>query len=59
LRPDKQKKNFQPIHKRWIIERTFAWFDNHRRLCRIYELLIENAEEMVKVATIKHLLNKI
>ncbi|NAW49949.1 transposase, partial [Elizabethkingia argentiflava] len=59
LRPDKQKKNFQPIHKRWIIERTFAWFDNDRRLCRIYELLIENAEEMVKVAAIKHLLNKI
>ncbi|NAW50731.1 transposase, partial [Elizabethkingia argentiflava] len=52
-------KNFQPIHKRWIIERTFAWFDNHRRLCRIYELLIENEEEMVKVPAIKNLLNKI
>nr|WP_317163748.1 hypothetical protein [Elizabethkingia argenteiflava] len=41
------------------MERTFAWFDNHRRLCRIYELLIENEEEMVKVPAIKNLLNKI
>lgn len=59
LRTDKQIKDFQPLHKRWIIERTFAWFDNDRRLCRNYELLIENAEEMVKLSAIKHLLNKI
>lgn len=43
LRNDKQIMDFQPVHKRWIIERSFAWFDNYRRLCRNYELLIENA----------------
>ncbi|PWJ59692.1 transposase [Dyadobacter jejuensis] len=59
LRSDKFEKEFKPIHKRWIIERTFAWFDNDRRLCRNYELLMETAEEMVKLAAIKHLLNKI
>ena len=59
LRSDKFEKDFQPVHKRWIIERTFSWFDNDRRLCRNYELLMETAEEMVKLSAIKHLLSKI
>jgi putative transposase len=50
---------FKPIHKRWIIERTFSWFDRDRRLCRNYELTFDSAEEMVKIAAIKLLVNKI
>jgi len=38
------------MHKKWIIERTFSWFDNDRRLCRNYELLMEN---MVKLSATK------
>ena len=54
----KQKKNntFKPIHKRWVVERTFSWFDNDRRLCRNYELLMESAEEMVKLSAIRLLI---
>ena len=59
LRTDISNNAFKPIAKRWIIERTFAWFDNDRRLCRNYELLMETAEEMVKLSAIKQLLNKI
>jgi transposase len=64
LRKDNSKKVFEPIGKRWVIERTarrtvFSWFDNDRRLCRNYELLTETAEEIVKVSAIKQLLNKI
>ena len=29
-----KKHGFRPIHKRWIVERTFSWFDNDRRLFR-------------------------
>ncbi|MBO6183163.1 MAG: transposase, partial [Chryseobacterium sp.] len=43
----------------WIIERTFSWLDNDRRLCRNYELLMETSENMVKLSAIKLLLNKI
>ena len=50
---------FKPIKKRWIVERTFSWFDNYRRLCRNYELTFDSAEEMVKQANIRMLLNKI
>lgn len=59
MRNNKQEKRFEPIHKRWIIERTFSWFDNDRRLCRNYELLMESSENMVKLSAIKLLLNKI
>ena len=58
MRNDKESK-FKPVNKRWVIERTFAWFDNDRRLCRNYELLAETSENMVKLAAIKLLLNKI
>jgi transposase len=56
---EKDKANFKPIHKRWVVERTFAWYENKRRLTRNYELLMETSEEMVKIAAIQLLLNKI
>jgi putative transposase len=59
MRSDGKKSGFEPTHKRWVVERTFSWFDTDRRLCRNYELLLESSENMVKLATIKLLLNKI
>jgi putative transposase len=59
MRSDDKKSVFKPTHKRWVVERTFAWFDNDRRLCRNYELLMESSENMVKLSAIKLLLNKI
>ena len=59
MRKDNQRSDFKPISKRWIIERTFSWLDNDRRLCRNFELLMENSENMVKLSVIKLLLNKI
>lgn len=58
MRTDKDRE-FKPVNKRWVIERTFSWFDNDRRLCRNYELLLESSENMVKLSAIKLLLNKI
>ena len=54
-----KKQGFRPIKGRWVIERTFSWFDNDRRLCRNYEISFDTAEQMVKIASIKLLLNKI
>lgn len=59
MRSDDKKTWFKPVHKRWVVERTFAWFDNDRRLCRNYELLLESSENMAKLSAIKLLLNKI
>ena len=59
MRTDKENSLFKPLFKRWLVERTFAWFDNDRRLCRNYELLLESSENMVKLSAIKSLMNKI
>lgn len=48
MRKEDTSKEFKPVSKRWVIERTFSWFDNDRRLCRNYELLFESSETMVK-----------
>ena len=54
-----KEQGFRPIQKRWIVERSFAWMDYNRRLCRNYELTCDSAEEMVKLVTIRLLLRKI
>jgi len=52
-------KKFIPLAKRWIVERTFAWLLNFRRLAVDYEVKTDTAEAMIKIAAIILLLNKI
>ncbi|MCX4236767.1 IS5 family transposase [Streptomyces ortus] len=40
-------KGFQPQAKRWVIERTFGWLMQHRRLVRDYEALPQRSRAMV------------
>ena len=54
-----KSKGFKPVGKRWVVERTFSWFDNYRKLRRNYEFTFDSPEEMVKLAAIRMLLNKI
>lgn len=58
MRTDNQK-GFKVLPKRWIVERTFSWFENHRRLSKDFEYLLETSEAMIHLAAIKLLLNKI
>lgn len=43
---------FVPAKKRWVVERTFAWLDNFRRLCRNYEETTSSANEMLMIAAV-------
>ena len=43
---------FVVIPKRWIVERSFAWLDNFRRLWKNCERLIHNTHQMVTFAFI-------
>jgi putative transposase len=45
-------KGFVVIPKRWIVERTFGWFNRYRRLSKDYELLPETSEAMIQVTMI-------
>ena len=58
LRPDECPSKFQVLPKRWIVERTFSWLENFRRLTIDYEFLAETAEAMVQLACVQIMLNK-
>jgi putative transposase len=38
---------FEPLPKRWIVERTFGWLSRFRRLRKDYELYPEVSEAMI------------
>lgn len=43
---------FLLLPKRWIVERTFAWFGRYRRLAKDYEYVTQTSEAMLRVAMI-------
>ena len=45
-------KGFQVLPRRWVVERTFGWFGNYRRLSKDYEVLTQTSEAMIYVASI-------
>lgn len=40
-------KGFQVLPRRWVVERTFGWFVQHRRLVRDYEAHPERSAAMI------------
>ncbi|MCL2373580.1 MAG: transposase [Defluviitaleaceae bacterium] len=44
--------------KRWIVERTFAWANNFRRLSKDYEISTSSAENMFMLSHISTLLRR-
>ncbi len=58
LRPDECPSKFKVIPKRWIVERSFAWLENFRRLTIDYEYHADTAEAMVQLAFCKIMLSK-
>ncbi len=47
---------FVPLPRRWVVERTFAWFMRCRRLVRDYERNPAYSEAWLQLATIHRLL---
>ena len=52
-------KGFVVLLKRWIVERTFAWLNNHRRLSKDYERLTKTSETMIQIAMIRIMLRRL
>jgi putative transposase len=52
-------KGFVLLHKRWVVERTNAWNGRSRRLSKDYERRIDSSESMVRVNSIRLLLNRL
>ncbi|MEU9804259.1 IS5 family transposase [Streptomyces sp. NPDC051000] len=51
-RRDPGQKGFKVIPRRWVVERTFGWLMNHRRLARDYETHPHRSEAMIRLAMI-------
>jgi putative transposase len=52
-------KGFKILPKRWIVERTFGWPIQSRRLVRDYETKIEHSEAMIDLSMSKRMLARI
>lgn len=50
VRKDPDVKGFALIKKRWVVERTFGWFNRFRRLSKDYEEYPESEECMIYLA---------
>jgi putative transposase len=49
------QEGFVVQRKRWIVERTFGWFNRYRRLSKDYEFLTKSSEAML-YASMSHLM---
>ena len=55
----KISKSFSVIPDRWIVERTFAWIGNFRRLAKDFETLKSTAENVIYIAMMKVTLGRV
>ena len=59
ISPKIKAVGFQVIPKRWVVERTFAWLLNSRRLAKDFEKTISSQEAMIKISYIHTLLKRL
>jgi transposase len=41
------KPGFKVLPRRWVVERTFPWIDQNRRMSKDYERLLESGEAFI------------
>jgi putative transposase len=57
-RPD-GAKGFVLLHRRWVVERTFAWLGNYRRLSKDYEYSVYSADATIYAAMVHLMLRRL
>jgi putative transposase len=53
------QRGFKVVPHRWVVERTFAWLNQYRRLSKDYEYLMTSADAMIYGASIRLLLRRL
>ena len=51
-------KGFVLLPRRWVVERTFGWFNHARRLSKDYEFCPTNSQSMIYIASIRIMMNR-
>jgi putative transposase len=54
-----QFKRFIPVSQRWVVERTFSWLYDFRRLTIDYERTIRHSRYMLRMAAISLMLHRL
>lgn len=52
-------KGFVLLAKRWVVERTWAWWGRDRRNSKDYERLISSSEARVKISAIRQMIRRL
>jgi putative transposase len=55
----KQQVGFVVQPKRWIVERTFGWWNRYRRLSKDYERTVESSRGFIQLAMIRIMIRRI
>jgi putative transposase len=58
LRPQEQQ-GFKVLPRRWVVERTFGWLNQYRRLSKDYEVLPSSSEAMIYIAMTRLMLRRL
>ncbi len=56
VRRSEERKGFQVLPHRWVVERTFGWLGRYRRLSRDFEHTVASSEAMTNIASIRRML---
>ena len=54
-----EQKGFAVLPRRWVVERTFAWLTQCRRLSKDYETLPESSEALIYIAMIRLMVRRL
>ena len=52
-------KRFVPVAHRWVVERSFAWFGDYRRLDKDHEHYVDLSRAMMRWAMVRIVLLKV
>ena len=50
VRRSDTQKGFVALPRRWVVERTFGWLNNFRRLSKDYEFRTDSSEAFIFLA---------
>lgn len=55
----KIKDQWAILAKRWVVERTFSWINNFRRMAKDFEISTCSAENFIRIASFKLMLDRL